>query len=342
MRELRVALLQMAAQGADQEANAAQAEAFCRRAQAMGADIALFPEMWNIGYQPYAEQADTPETDLWRAPELWAAGEASLWETSRAARERWQAQATPRDGAWVNRFRALARELNMAIAATYLEAWPGAPRNSVSLIDRHGALNLTYAKVHTCAFGLMEAALTPGDSFPVAPLDTAQGPVQVGAMICYDREFPESARLLMLGGAEVVLVPNACEMDTHRIRQLATRAVENMVAVALTNYAAPQENGHSIAYGPIAYDRNGTRETLVIEAGGAEGVYIATFDLDAIRDYRRRESWGDAFRRPDLYGPLANLEAAEPFVRVNRRGEPFRRPRTPERAGGPSLSTVEP
>jgi N-carbamoylputrescine amidase len=326
MSELRVALLQMAPEGSDQEANAAKAERFCRQAHAMGADIALFPEMWNTGYSGYADdQEEGPDCNLWRAPERWANGKASPWEATREARERWQAQATPRDGAWVGRFRALARELGMAIGVTYLEQWPGAPRNTISLIDRHGEIVLDYAKVHTCDFGLKEAALTPGDGFPVAALDTAQGPVQVGAMICFDREFPESARLLMLGGAELVLIPNACEMERHRIRQVATRAMENMVAVALANYAAPKDNGHSIAFDPIAFDKNGSRETLVIEAGEAEGVYLATFDLDAIRDYRQREAWGDAFRRPWAYAALARAEVAPPFLRVNERGAPYPR-----------------
>jgi len=107
------------------------------------------------------------------------------------------AVAVAADGSFVGHFRALSRELGMAIALTYLERWTGAPRNSVSVIDRWGEIALTYAKVHTCDFG-MEAACTPGDGFPVATLDTAAGPVRVGAMICYDREFPESARILML------------------------------------------------------------------------------------------------------------------------------------------------
>ncbi len=47
---MRIALLQMAAHGADQEANQRKGADFCRRAAALGADVALFPEMWNIGY----------------------------------------------------------------------------------------------------------------------------------------------------------------------------------------------------------------------------------------------------------------------------------------------------
>jgi predicted amidohydrolase len=324
---LSVALLQMVALGADQAANVAKGEEYCRRAAAMGADIALFPEMWNIGYAGYCDVQATPETDLWRAPELWAAGEANPYEQHREARERWQAQAVARDGEYVAHFRALARELDMAIALTYLERWPGAPRNSVSLIDRHGELALTYAKVHTCDFDLKEAALTPGDASYVATLDTTQGPLQVGAMICFDREFPESARVLMLQGAELILVPNACEMERHRTAQLATRAVENMVAVALANYAAPQANGHSMAFDPIAFADGGSRDNLVVEAGEAEGVYLACFDLDAIREYRLRESWGNAFRRPHRYAALTALDVRPPFRRVNERGEPYPRER---------------
>jgi N-carbamoylputrescine amidase len=327
MSTLRVALLQMAPLGADQDANLAKGKAFCRQAKEMGADIALFPEMWNIGYAGYCSVTATPETDLWRAPALWQPGESSAYEAWRAEREQWQAQAIGRDSAFVRHFRDLARELEMAIAITYLEQWPTAPRNSVSLIDRRGEIVLTYAKVHTCDFDLKEAALMPGDDFFVAELDTTQGPVQVGAMICYDREFPESARILMLKGAELILIPNACEIERHRTAQLATRAVENMVAVALANYAAPKDNGHSMAFDPIAFDAHGSRDMLVIEAGEAEGVYLAPFDLDAIRAYRQRETWGDAFRRPQRYGALTALDVRPPFVRVNERGEPYPRER---------------
>lgn len=328
MSILRVALLQMASSGPDQEANLAKGEVFCRQARQMGVDIALFPEMWNIGYTGYGpEQPDDAARDLWRVPGRWAEGEVSRFEALHEERERWQAQAISRDSTYVAHFRGLARELKMAIAVTYMEAWPGAPRNTVSLIDRRGELVLTYAKVHTCDFDVKEAALTPGDDFFVAALDTVRGPVQIGAMICYDREFPESARVLMLKGAEIILVPNACEMDRHRIGQLQTRATENMVGVALANYAAPQANGHSTAFDPIVFDTNGSRDTLVIEAGEAEGVYLAPFDLEAIRDYRSRETWGNAFRRPQRYTALTSLDVQPPFVRVSEQGERYPRER---------------
>jgi predicted amidohydrolase len=296
MKVVKVALLQMTGCGHDKAANLAKGEAFCRRAQAMEADIALFPEMWSIGMTFFDPQHE---------------GEP----------KRWQAQAISRDDPFILHFRELARELKMAIALTYLERWEGAPRNSVSLIDRHGEIVLTYAKVHTCEFDL-ESALTPGDGFPVCRLDTEQGDVNIGFMICYDREFPESARILMLQGAELILTPNACTLETNRLSQFKTRAFENMVGVAMTNYAVPQNNGHSIAFDarafstPLQSQADGNpRETLIIEAGEAEDVYIASFDMDGIRAYRERETWGNAYRRPRLYEILRATEVEPPFVR---------------------------
>ncbi len=278
----------------DQDANLAKGEAFCRRARELDADLALFPEMWNVGYT-FCDPAQ-PTT-----------------------REQWRAQAIGADARFVTHFRALARELNLAIALTYLERWNGAPRDTVALIDRRGEIALTYAKVHTCDFD-KEAELTPGDDFYVCDLDTAKGEVKIGAMICFDREFPEPARILMLKGAEIILIPNACDLEDNRLGQLRARAFENMLGVATANYAAPQENGHSAAYDGIAFQRDeSSRDTRLVEADEREGVRVAEFDLDALRAYRAHEVWGDAFRKPRAYGLLTATQVHAPFVRAAAR-----------------------
>ena len=85
----------MVSEGAAIEANARKGEEFCRRAADRGADIALFPEMWSVGYAKYPPGDDR-------------------------ARAEWLKLAVPRDGPFVDRFRRLARELRIAIAITYL------------------------------------------------------------------------------------------------------------------------------------------------------------------------------------------------------------------------------
>jgi len=294
MDPLRVALLQLASCGHDQAAALAKGDSFCRRAAQRGAEIALFPEMWNVGYTFF-----DPEEE--------------------GALERWRELAVTQEEGFFRHFRALASELEMAIALTYLERWEGRPRNTVALIDRQGEVVLTYAKVHTCDFDA-EVLLTAGEEFPVCELHTSVGPVLVGAMICYDREFPESARILMLGGAELILTPNACTLEGNRLAQFRTRAYENMVGVAMANYAPPRANGHSVAFDGRAFDADGEyREMLIVEAGDEEDVYMAQFDLQLLRTYRERETWGDAFRRPSLYGALVTRQARAPFVRAQAR-----------------------
>jgi predicted amidohydrolase len=100
MGTVRVALLQMAGCGADLDASRAKGERFCRLAGEQGADVALFPEMWSVGM--------------------------TFFDARRAGdRQRWEARAVTRDGPFVTHFRDLARELEMAIALTYLEKWEG-------------------------------------------------------------------------------------------------------------------------------------------------------------------------------------------------------------------------
>jgi predicted amidohydrolase len=308
MSVLSVALLQMFACGNNQEANLRKGDRFCRTAHQMGADIALFPEMWNIGYTGYNDK-------------LWEPGHSSIDADADEARLRaaWQAQAIGQEDDFVVHFQQLAEELDMAIALTYLEKWPRAPRNTVSLIDRHGRIVLTYAKVHACDFS-WEAACTPGDDFYVCDLNTEKGEVRIGAMICYDREFPESARILMLRGAEIVLTPNSCDLEQHRLGQFRSRAYENMMGLVMTNYAAPDCNGHSIAVEPMAFDEHErSRDTLIVEAGEREGIYVAGFDLTALRSYREREVWGNAYRKPRCYGLLTSAAVEHPFLRKDAR-----------------------
>lgn len=264
----------------------------CREAKKMGADIAVFPEMWNNGY-------DIPQD-----------------------REELNKLAVSKHSDFVLGFGKLAAELDMAIAVTFLEEYLPHPRNSVVLFDRHGKQKLHYSKVHICDFG-DERMLSSGDDFYVTELGTANGNIKVGCMICYDREFPESARILMLKGAEIILVPNACPMEINRLSQLRGRAYENMVGIATCNYpkGQPDCNGHSSAYDGVAYlpDMNGSRDTCILEANEKPGIYTAEFDIDMMRKYRKQEVHGNAYRRPTKYKLLISEKKTEPFIRNDYR-----------------------
>ena len=291
MKSFHIALLQLLPEKSIEE-NLKKGLDACRKAKLAGADLALFPEMWSTGY-------NIPENI-----------------------EELKAISIPEDCEFIRAFQNVAQELEMAVGITFLEAHEPLPRNSLCLFDRFGNKVFTYAKVHTCDFG-EECRLSAGDDFYVADLDTRQGIVKVGAMICYDREFPESARILMLKGAEIILVPNACPMEINRLSQLRARAYENMVGIATANYPRPQPdcNGHSSAFDGIAYrpDGSGSRDTLIIEAGEEEGIYIASFPIDDIRAYRSCEVHGNAYRHPQKYGLLVSKQIAEPFIRKDYR-----------------------
>ena len=200
------------------------------------------------------------------------------------------------------------------IHVTFLEKHEPKPRNSVCLYDRHGNLKYRYSKIHICSFGEEddEGVLGSGDEFFVEDLDTGKGIIRVGSMICYDREFPESARILMLKGAELVLVPNACPMEINRLSQLRGRAYENMFAIATCNYPAPHPdcNGYSTLFDGVVYIPNmpGSRDTCIFEADEEAGIYLAELDVDLLRDYRKREVWGMKNRRPELYGIISSQE----------------------------------
>ncbi|MBP1550773.1 MAG: carbon-nitrogen hydrolase family protein [Oscillospiraceae bacterium] len=291
MKKLTIALLQLLP-GENLQENLEKGLAACRRAKAMGADIALFPEMWSVGYS-------IPE-DI----------------------DRLKGMAVSAESGFVSAFGEVAKELEMAIGITFLESWEPLPRNTMRLFDRFGRSVLTYAKVHTCDFGT-ECNLTPGEDFYVTDLDTAVGTVKVGAMICYDREFPESARILMLKGAEVILVPNACPMEINRLSQLRGRAYENMLAIATCNYPAtvPDCNGGSTVFDGVVYlpQLEGSRDTCILQAGEEEGVFVAQLDLVQLREYRESEVHGNAYRRPDKYSILTENKIEQPFVRDDYR-----------------------
>ena len=207
-----------------------------------------------------------------------------------------------------------AKELGIGLVATALTKGNVKPQNAAFVIGKHGEILMKYSKVHTCDFA-DERVLESGTEFKVCDFDG----VKIGIMICYDREYPESARILMLKGTEIILVPNDCVSMRPRLQALSTRAYENMCGVAMANPNG-KNAGNSCAYSPICWDGNDecVDNTLLLADAETEGLFYAEFDMDAIRQYREREVLGNTFRKVKAYSDLLSDEIQYPFKRSRK------------------------
>jgi len=303
MNEFKIALLQIAPTET-LDGNLAKGIDACKKAKKLGADLAVFPEMWSNGYSQlfegyFKDIADIPQEDI----------------------KTWQGQAVKETGDFILAFSNLAKELEMAIGITFLEKSKRQPLNTIIVFDRFGKKILKYSKVHTVDFK-MEYFTDGGTSFDVGELDYGRGTVRIGSIICYDRNHPEAARISMLNGAEIIIIPNACELYTAHLEQMRVRASENAVVTLMVNYPGAattltnKSNGKSCAYYPMIRDANRKEiNPTIIEMGNNEEIGLAKIDIDSLREYRKISSCGNSFRRPNMYGKLLCKKVNDPFNR---------------------------
>lgn len=289
----KIAVIQYQSRAGCPEENTRLGVRLMEKAKEQGADLVLFPECWITGYAfpEFDDEIPVKEIEKTEAFRAWA--ECAITE----------------DSAFLDLFQKKARELQMGVVVTSLTRGDRRPRNTAFLLGRDGEILLRYDKVHTCDFS-SERMLESGDAFFVAEFDG----VQFGIMICYDREYPESARVLMMKGAEIILVPNDCSEMFHRVNTLSTRAYENMTGVVMANPPG-KGKGHSCALSPIVWDENGDCDNRIFVAGEEEGLFLAEFDLPALRYYRSHEMMGNTFRKVKAYAPLMEETIAPPFCR---------------------------
>ena len=304
---LKVAVVQANYPSSDCTINTKVGIHYIKEAKKLDADIVLFPECWLQGYSfPMLKnltQSELLEMDHYEDTLSTVVNSNSYME--------WSTQAVDEDTSYVRQFCNIAKKLHIGIVMTGYTKGKNRPRNSAFVIDKEGKIQMTYSKVHTCDFSL-ESLLEPGEEFKVCDFHG----VKLGIMICYDREYPESARMLMLKGAEFILVPNCCGGMKPRIHALETRAYENMTGVVMANI--PFENGgQSCAFQPIAWDNEGKEQEMTVFLADAtsEKIYLAEFDLDALREYRNSEMMGNTFRKVNAYQDLLNSTISPPFIR---------------------------
>lgn len=186
------------------------------------------------------------------------------------------------DGPSISAVLAAARQRNIAVAIGMAENDNGRFYNTTLLITPEG-IALKYRKTHLWASdrGVYEA----GDRYATCLWNG----VRVGLLICYDIEFPESARALAQLGAELLIVTNG-NMDpygpTHRTAIMA-RAQENQAFALMVNRVEAGDGGLLFAGGSALVDPLGT---LLFEAGREEGQFAVELDLNQLtaarQDYR--------------------------------------------------------
>jgi predicted amidohydrolase len=263
---VKLALWQTVGVPGDVPANLAALEQTAIAASTAGAAILLCPECWLCGYNIGAAV---------------------------------HALAEPRDGTSAQRIAAIARQNKLTIVYGYAErdAASGHIFNAVQVIGPDGLVLSHYRKTHL--FGLDErAAYTPGNQMET-PFSFHE--FNIGLLICYDVEFPESVRSLALMGADLVLIPTALTDDYGAVPDfiVPARSVENQIYVAYCNHAGV-ENGMRFLGGSCVTGMDGK---ALAKAGSGEALLIAEISKQI------QEAAADTYpyrseRRPELYGRI--------------------------------------
>ncbi|QQQ18050.1 N-carbamoylputrescine amidase [Brevundimonas vitis] len=286
-RTISVAALQTS-YGEDMEANIAKTANLVKQAASQGAQVILPSELFQGPYFCVSQE------------EHWF-GTAYAWREHPA----------------VIAMADLAKDLGVAIPVSIFEREGPHYFNSLVMLDADGSPLGVYRKSHIPdGPGYQEKYyFRPGDTgFKV--WSTRFGRVGVG--ICWDQWYPETARAMMLMGAEVLMYPTAIGTEPHDDtldtaqpwrRAMQGHAVSNVVPVVGANRI-----GHETvtAAGQTFYGHSfiaDHRGDLVQSLDREEGVLVHSFDLDFLD--RHRAAWGFfRDRRPELYGALASPRPA--------------------------------
>jgi len=218
----------------------------------------------------------------------------------------------------LERFQSLARELEVVLPVSFFERAQNAFFNSLAMIDADGSLLGVYRKAHIPE--------SPGyhEKFYFSPGDTGFRVWQtryavLGAGICWDQWFPESARCMALMGAEVLLYPTAIgsepqdeTLDTrdHWQRCMQGHAAANVMPLVASNRIGLEVGDrYEMTFYGSSFIAGPGGEKVVEADRASESVLTARFDLEEVR--RKRQAWG-VFRdrRPELYGPIATLDGS--------------------------------
>ncbi len=199
-----------------------------------------------------------------------------------------------------------ARHSMVLVVPVYEEDLPGLYFNTAAVIDADGRYLGKYRKHHIphCHPGFWEKFyFTPGNlDYPVFQTKYAK----VGVYICYDRHFPEGARILGLNGAEIVFNPSAtvAGLSEHlwELEQPA-HAVANGYFVGAINRVGKEKPWSIGEFYGKSYFCDPRGRIIAQASRDKDEVLVADLDLDMILEVRKTwQFFRD--RRPDSYGSL--------------------------------------
>jgi beta-ureidopropionase len=223
---------------------------------------------------------------------------------------KWYATAEPEDGPTISRMREVARQHGMVlIVPWYEEAMTGVYYNSAAVIDADGSYLGKYRKTHIPHVGPCfweKFYFKPGNvGYPV--FDTAIG--KIGLIICYDRHFPEVARAVGLGGAELVFNPSATvESLSKYLWQLEqpAHAVANGYWIAAINRVGSEPPLTDHRFYGSSYFCTPRGKIVALASDSEDEVLFCDVDLDMVRE--TRDTWQFyRDRRPETYGFMTEL-----------------------------------
>ena len=222
---------------------------------------------------------------------------------------RWYEAAEPIPGPTTEIMAEYARKHEMVIVVPlYEEAMRGVYYNSAAVIDADGTYLGKYRKQHIPqTSGFWEKYFfKPGNGgYPIFETKYAK----VGVYICYDRHFPEGARALALGGAEIVFNPSATVAGLSeylwKLEQPA-HAVANGYYVGAINRVGIEKPWQTGEFYGQSYFCNPRGQIIAEGSRDKEEIVVADLDLDMIQEVRNTwQFFRD--RRPETYDELVAL-----------------------------------
>ncbi len=271
---MRVALCQLSI-SSDPSVNLGRVKAAVAEAAGQGAGLAVFPEATLARFG----------TDL-------------------------RAAAETLEGPFCRGLSMTARARGVGIVAGIFEpASGGRVYNTVVAYDATGALLAAYRKIHLFdALGQRESEFVAPGSDPVI-FDL--GGLRIGVLTCYDIRFPELARALAAGGAELLVVPAAWAAglfkEEHWVTLVRARAIENTMWVAAADQVpdpadpaagAPTGIGRSMLVDPMG--------TVRLDLGPGAGIAVGEVDSGVTAQVRAVLPSLE-HRREDVFGKFWNF-----------------------------------